>query len=494
VLTVRIAARTLMFGGVAGKALGVARELVGAALFGTGPIAVAYRLAHVAFLIPLNGFLSDAFGAGFTPAYARSGMQCSDRGRTLFAGTHAAVLGVSLAVGLLLALCAGSWVRALAPGFDADTARLATQMVALLAVAMPFYALTNLYASAGIAAGDARMAAARASSQNVGLLGGTLLAWWTGEPVYIAAGFLTAYVLLAGWGVRAAWLQGLYFWPRRGEWAAAAVAVRGVWQAVRVLMLVPVMMQVHFVVERRVASIVDANAVAALDYARFLTDTAVLLLAMPLGVASLGAMATLSDARCRDIAYRSLRMLLYAGVPLSLALALHGETIVRAVYARGAFGAESVAATTAILRWLATGLWALLIGYAGAKYLSARNRNARLIGIYGAAFGCNVVLNVALHPFIGAAALGVAAAVNGIVFGLLMLHGLGVLARMRTDLLTVGALAAAYVALWALAPASLTANAWLPPLAFAAYWCTAVSLVPSCRQVVYETWVAVRAA
>jgi putative peptidoglycan lipid II flippase len=490
----RVAARTLMFGGVAGKVLGVVRELVTAALFGTGPIAVAYRLAHVAFLIPLNGLLSDAFGAGFTPAYARSGMQCSERGRILFAGTHAVVLGVSIAVGLLLAVLASQWVRALAPGFDADTARLATQMVALLALAMPFYALTNLYASAGVAAGDARMAAARASWQNIGLLGGTLLAWWSGEPVCIAAGFLAAYVLLAGWGLRAALLQGLHLWPRRGEWGAAASALGGVWRAVRVLLLVPVLMQIHFVVERRVASLVDANAVAALDYARFLTDTAVLLLAMPLGVAGLGAMATLSEARCRDLAYRSLRMLLYAGVPLSLALALHGETIVRAVYARGAFGPESVAATTAILRWLAAGLWALLIGYAGAKYLSARNRNAHVIGTYAAAFGCNVALNLVLHPFIGVAALGVAGAVNGVVFGLLMLRGLGLLARLRGDLLTVGALASAYVALWALAPASLSANAWLPPLAFAAYWCAAVSLVPSCRQVVYETWVAVRAA
>jgi putative peptidoglycan lipid II flippase len=205
-------------------------------------------------------------------------------------------------------------------------------------------------------------------------------------------------------------------------------------------------------------------------------------------------MATLSDARFRDLAYRSLRMLLYAGVPLSLALALHGETIVRVVYARGAFGPESVAATATILQWLAAGLWALLIGYAGAKYLSARNRNVRVIGAYAAAFGSNVALNLALYPYIGAAALGVAAAVNGTVFGLLMLHALGLLARMRADLFTVGALACAYVALWALAPASLAASAWLPPLAFAAYWCAAVFLVPSCRQVVHETWLAVRAA
>jgi hypothetical protein len=125
--------------------------------------------------------------------------------------------------------------------------------------------------------------------------------------------------------------------------------------------------------------------------------------------------------------------------------------------------------------------------------LSARNRNARVIGVYAAAFGSNVALNLLLYPFIGAAALGVAGAVNGTVFGLLILQYVGVLGRMRRDLLTVGALASVYVALWALAPPHLAANAWLAPLVFAAYWCAAVFLVPSCRQVAHETWVAVRA-
>ena len=190
-------ARTLLFGGLLGKALGVARELVTAALFGTGPIAIAYRLAQAAFLIPLNGLLSDAFGAGFTPAYARAraddddacaadwrggepGLRSdepssrsrrpSSRSGRLFAATHAVVLGASVAVGALLAFFARTWVHTLAPGLDLATAQMATRMVTVLAFAMPCYALTSLYASAELAAGDARMAAARASAQNVGLL------------------------------------------------------------------------------------------------------------------------------------------------------------------------------------------------------------------------------------------------------------------------------------------------------------------------------------
>jgi putative peptidoglycan lipid II flippase len=507
-------ARTLLFGGLLGKALGIARELVTAALFGTGPIAIAYRLAQAAFLIPLNGLLSDAFAAGFTPAYARaraddtaaraSGSrsgepvpcsgQSAQRSGELFAAMHAVVLGVSVAVGALLGLYAHAWVHALAPGLDPKTARMAARMVTVLAFAMPCYALTSLYASADLAAGDARMAAARASAQNVGLLAGALGAWWSGDPVAIAAGFLAAYALLAARGLRSALAVGLRPWPRRGEWRSAARLLDGVWRAVRWLLLVPVLMQVHFVVERRVASLVSGEAVAALDYARFVSDTTVLLLAMPLGVAGLGAMAAMSDARFRTAALRSFRMLLYAGAPLSLAIAVHGEAIVRLVFARGAFGADSVAATAAILRWLAVGLWAQLIGYAGAKFLSARGRNVRVIAIYAAALGANVALNLALYRLVGAAALGIAAAANSVVFGVLILAHLDLLAALKRDLATVGALAVAYALPWTLAPVNADARGWLPLLVCAAYWCAAVTLVPRCREAVHEAWLSLRTA
>ncbi len=489
-----VAARKLLFGGITGKVLGVARELFTAALFGTGPIAVAYRLAQAAFLIPLHGFLSESFTAGFTPAYARHRVEHAERARALFAAMHVVALVVSVCVAVPLAVFAREWVRALGPGLDGATAKMAEQMVALLSLAMPFYALTGLYAAAEIARGEARMAAARAAAQNLGLIAGTLVAWWTGAPVWIAAGFLAAYVLLAGWGCGRLVAEGLPLWPRRNSWLEAASALKEVWRAVRVLMLVPVLLQIHFVVERRVASFVSAEAVAALDYARFLSDTAVLLLAMPLGVAGLGAMATLSERRFRDAAQRCVRMLLYVGVPLSVVLAVHAEPIVRLIFARGAFGPGSVAATATILQWLAVGLWARLIGYAGAKFLSARDRNVRVIGIYVAAVACNVGVNLVLYPFIGAAALGVAAAVNGLVFGVLMLRALGLFDRLRRDLYTLGTLAMAYVALWTLVPAGVMSGAWPSLCAFVLYWCAAVVLVPRCRRVLHDAWLSFRAA
>ena len=179
---------------------------------------------------------------------------------------------------------------------------------------------------------------------------------------------------------------------------------------------------------------------------------------------------------------------------LRIAVALHAEAIVRLIYARGAFDAESVATTTAILKWSAPGLWGALIGYAGAKFMSARGSNVRAIGVYAAAFGANVALNLLLYRRFGTVALGLAGAANGIVFGLLIVRSLRLFGRLRRDFLTLGVLCSVYVGIAALVTSLAGANDWLPPLVFAAYWLFAVSVVPSCRQVMHETWSSFRSA
>ena len=241
------------------------------------------------------------------------------------------------------------------------------------------------------------------------------------------------------------------------------------------------------------AIVILSVAVTAVN-PRFLSDTTVLLLAMPIGLAGLGAMADMGEARFRDAAHGAMRILLYAGVPLSLALVLHGEAVVRLAFARGAFGADSIAVTAAIIQAAGVGLWAQLMGYAGAKFLSARGRNARVILIYAAAFGCNIALNLLLAPRLGAAALGVAGAVNSVVFGLFIVKALGLLELLSRDLLTVAALAATYLLAWRLLASPAADAGWPSILGFVTFWSAALLLVPRCRQVLQGAWLSLRAA
>jgi putative peptidoglycan lipid II flippase len=487
-------ARTLLFGGVTGKVLGVLREVLSAALLGTGAVASAFRLSQAAFFIPIQGFLSDSLSSGFTPQYAQERAAHVARARLLFSGMHAVALVVSVAIGALLVVAAPLWVRLLAPGFDAPTAAVATHMVQCLAIAMPFYALTSLYAAAELTAGRAAMAAARATVQSLGIMLGVALAWWWHAPLLIAVGFVTAYLVLTVWGVLSTRAEGLPLWPRAGQWAPVRSSLGAVWAAYRYLISVPALMQLHFIIERRVASVVNPHAVAAVDYARFVSETAVLLLAMPFGLAGLATMASVSEEQFRAGALKSLRLLLYLGVPLSVALLLHAHWVVKIAYGRGAFGAESVAVTAAILQAQGIGLWAQLLGYASARYLSARRRNRSMVAIYLLAVLINILLNLTVTPWLGAAGLGLASAVNSLIVGIAILWRLGLLRALYRDFVLLMVAAAGYGALWMLLPFPLRAQLWLPPVAFAAYWGISMGLVPRNRRVMAESWQLLRAA
>jgi putative peptidoglycan lipid II flippase len=480
--------RTFLVGGIVGKLLGIARELLSASVFGTGSIASAYRLSQAAFVIPLNGLLAESLTSGFTPTYSRIRAERASESRALFAGMHAILLVFSTAIALLVAVLSTPWVRLLAPGFDAHTVILTSQMVRIMVFAMPLYAFTSLCASAELAAGKAAMAAARASIQSIGLIVGTLLAWWLGKPAWIPAGFLMSYVWLAAWGIKSVIHEDLRLWPQAHEWAEGRASLARVWRAFRFVIWVPVVMQVHFVVERRVASVVDVNAVAALDYARFISETAVLLIAVPFGLAGLGSMARMSETQFRDAAIRSARILLYIGVPLSAGIALHSGWIVRLIFARGAFGAESIETTATILSGIALGLWAQLVGYAGVKFLSARGHNRAVVSIYVVALGCNIALNVLLERAIGVSVLGVATAAGSLVLGLSIMARLGLLATLWRDLLSLTFAAAGYIAVCELVPAYLSQQTWAPPTLFAGYWCMAAIAVRRHRAVLSDLW------
>jgi len=478
--------RVLLFGGIIGKALAIVRELLSAWLFGTATVASAYRMAQSAFLIPLNGFVSDALNAGFMPRFAQNRPNAFDKSITLFAGLHAVLLAISSFAALGLIVFAKQWIAILAPGFDASTAHLAAGMLQIMALSLPPFVLTGLYASAELVRGRGDLAAARASIQSTGLILGTVTAWWTHQPYLIPVGISLSQFVLAYRGIVSARTDGLRFWPRRSELALVRSELQCVWLAFRLLVWVPALMQVHFIVERRVASLVGRQAVVALDYARFITETLVLLTAVPFGLAGLSVMSTMSAEAFLEASRRSLRALIYLGVPLSTMIAVHADLIVKHVFMRGAFDAHSAAVTSTILAGIAAGLWIQLPGYAGGKFLNARGQNGALLIVVASGVGCNIAVNLLGYRILGPVTLGIGSACNSLVFGTLVLWRVGVLRLLGRDIAGLAAAAAGYVMVWQFAPRALHSNLFAVVPIAAIYWAVATFGVPRHRRALYE--------
>jgi putative peptidoglycan lipid II flippase len=463
--------------------LAAARESVSAALYGTGIVASAYRVSQTAFLIPLQGLMSEALTSGFTPVYARQRQIGKSDADVLLGVMQLILLACTVLIAIVLAIFAQAWVELLAPGFNRQETLLATRMVQILGLAMPPYALTALYAAAELAAGRPSMAASRPTVQSLALIGGTVAAWLTGQPLLIPVGFCVAYTLLTIWGIRSALANGIEMMPRKAQWPSAHASLVRVWAAYRMLIPIPLLMQVHFVIERRLASVVNSRAVAALDYARFISDTAVLLLATPFALAGLATMATLPDADFEYSARKAVRILALVGIPLSAAVTVHGRWLVRIAYARGAFDTESIAVTASILQTLALGIWAQLIGYAGARFLSAQGKNRQVLQIYAAAIGTNIALNLLLGRRLGAEGLGLASAANSVILGIAVLYELRALKYLSSDLATLALISCTYAALWRFVmPARISIGMFAPPICFAIFWGGAFALISPLRK------------
>ncbi len=467
--------RTLLLGGLFGKALAILRELISAWLLGTGTVASAYRLAQAAFLIPLHGFVSDALSVGFTPAFSRRARDPSGSGAALFATMHAILLAVSVIVSLILMVFAGTWVRLLAPGFDAVASVMATQMVQVLAVALPAYAVTALYSSADLALGAGQISAARASMQSLGLIAGTILAWWLSQPVFIAVGFSTAYIALAVWGWWVCRRNGLQIWPSQTQLTHAMQPLKEVGRAFLTVIWLPVLAQVHLIVERRVASVVHPAAVAALDYAKFVSETAVLLIAVPFGLAGLAAMARMAAEEFKATTVQSLKVMLYVGLPASALLWANSHVVVQLLFGRGAFDATSVQVTSQILSALALGIWGQLVAYSGVKFLSAQGQNRFVLIATLIATGCAIAINLLFQKWLGVVALGVASATQGILLATLVILRLKIGRDLLGDLASLGAAALLYCLLAVLLPMPWRSQLYLWIPMSAVFWLIALA-------------------
>lgn len=477
----------LFAGGVAGKLLGMVREVALAAAFGTGFGVGAFRAGQTATNVLTHTFTGDTLTAGFIPLCARYSREDPDRAQSLF-WTLAALLG---AIGLLLALVLGFGApvlaRLLVPGFPPEAQALTATMIGVMAAGTPFYVLSALFSYMEIAHGRYLIASLRAPIQNVGLIVGIGAAVALSNPVYLAAGFAAYAVLFSAFGFATLLKNGVISRPHNWVLAEALVVVREFGRLVRPLLFLPLVFQASLVVERIVASLISPKMVPALDYARFFSESGLALLAIPLGMAGLSELGRLDPAEARRSLERTIRMLLVLLVPCSLFLALHGTALISVVFGRGQFGAEAIESTSLILMGLAVGFWAQVAGYVLLKALSVRERNRDVLRITALASVAHIAVNLIFFRVLGALSLGLAIGTYGLVLLTLAVRATDVQDVVKSTLWPLMAGAALYV------PVAMFINGRSPVALLAAagfgmiYWSLFVCSVPRFRVLLMQS-------
>ncbi|OAI42003.1 hypothetical protein AYO41_04945 [Verrucomicrobia bacterium SCGC AG-212-E04] len=389
---------------MASRILGLARDLIIAALFGANrsldAFLIAFRIPNLLRDLFAEGALSTAFVTVFTQKIATDG----DASAWKLAGKVTTLVTIFMSALVLLGILFAPWlVRLQAPGFSPDDVAFTT---VLLRIMYPFILLVSL-AALTMGMLNARrifgVPAMASSFFNLGsIIGGVSLGWWIdpgfGQKALIGLALGTLIGGLCQLGVQLPTLRREGF--RFGfDWDTRDAGVRRIVSLMIPAIIAGSAVQVNVVVNGIFASYQE-GAISWLQYAFRLMQ-------LPLGVFGV-AIATVTlplvshsaalgnRDEFRDILARGIRLAFFLTIPSAIGLICLAEPIIGLIFERGRFDHHATIETAAALRFYAIGL----AGYAGLKVLApafyALDQRRTPMYVSLVSIGVNLGLNASL--------------------------------------------------------------------------------------------------
>lgn len=407
---------------VGSRLLGLAREIVAAALFGASGEKAAYVVGYYLPFFVQRLLLGGTVSIVFIPTIAEY-LARGDREETARVGAilFNLVLLVGITMVILGQVVAPLLVRVAAPGFAAQgLVPLAIDLTRVIFVAMLFLALA-VYATGFLQAHQRFTVPALAPLLfNLVIIGVTL---WLGPRVGIR-------------GLALAWVGGtaaqfLVQWPamrRAGFRYRPLLTLRhpAVTKFLRLAgpaMLGLAVLEINAYVSRFFASFLpprpDVNAVAVLDYAYEVMQAPVGILAVSIATAvfpTLARQAAAGDENgLRATAAFGLRVLLVLILPVVALLLALAEPVVRLLFERGEFTPAATAAVAGALRGYALGLGAVAVYYVITRAFYALADMGTPVKVGGGMIALNALLAYLLMGPFGATGIALATSIVNIV-------------------------------------------------------------------------------
>jgi putative peptidoglycan lipid II flippase len=384
------------------RVLGLARELIFAALFGGGraldAFTVAFRIPNLLRDLFAEGALSTAFVTTFSKTIARGGDEAAWRLANKVATMTALVLGVLCILGMVFS---DSLVGLLAPGFDHDKAELTAHLTRIM---FPFILLVSIAAlvMGMLNAKNVFGVPAMASSFfNIGsIIGGLVLGFWIDPHFGLRALIGVAFATVIGGALQLA-VQlpslarlGYRFRPDL-RWRDAGV------KAVLLLMGPSVIAasttQFNVLINSIFASRLEDGAIFWLAAAFRVMQLPLGIFGVALGTVTLPLLSRLvvaghTDGFRSELA-RAMRWAMLLTLPATAGLMMLAEPIISVVYQHGKFTAYEAAQAAGALRFYAIGLagYAALKVLVNAFYALDRRKTPMLVSFL--AVGLNILLN-----------------------------------------------------------------------------------------------------
>ncbi|MDR1731446.1 MAG: murein biosynthesis integral membrane protein MurJ [Synergistaceae bacterium] len=408
----------MMMGTFASRILGLLREVVTAAFFGaSGQIDafnVAYTLANLARQLVAEGALS----AAFVPVFSKALLESRSRALSLARQAMSVLIFASLAVAFAGVLGAPLLTFVMAPGFDGETARLATSLTRWM---FPFLFLISMAALVmGTLNGLGSFfmpALAPAFSNLIFILSAAFLVRHLGIH-----GLAVAVLLGGSLHFLSQWIWsrhiGAALYPQRPDFSDAELRKM-------MLLFLPYaaglsLNQVNPVISRMLGSFLEEGSISVLNYANRIVQ-------LPLGLfviaISQAVLPQLSRVQSPDefiaAVSEALRFALFIVLPATVGLVMISSPFVHVTFVRGAFGEQAWNATSRALVLSVLGLPGMACSTVVMRGLYALTLPRAAFTMTLFSVGCTAFLSLALMFPMGYGALALAPSVAFTLSGLL---------------------------------------------------------------------------
>jgi putative peptidoglycan lipid II flippase len=429
------AATVVMITFIASRLLGLLRDVVISAHFGTSNELDAYyaasRLNDLIFTLIAGGALASAFIPTFAGYLARD----DNEGAWRLASNIINLISLALAiVSILAAIFALPIVSGLLGlGFDAAKQELTASLLRLLLIAPTIFGVSGVIMGILNAKQNFWLPGLAPSMYNLGMIGGVIFLSSSFGIYGLAIGAIVGAALHLIVQVPGLIKAGARFTPRLG---LREPGVRQVSRLIAPRVLGLATVQLNFIVETILASTLGTGAVSALNYA-----WRVMLL--PQGVVAqsvaIAAFPTFSDQfargkidELRSALSATLRVILFIAIPSAIGLLVLRVPLIQLLFERGKFLDTSTELVATALGFYALGL----IGHSGVEILTRAfygmhdTRMPVILSIVS--LGLNLILSLALIGPMQIAGLALANTIAALTEMVLLayvlrrrLHGLG---------------------------------------------------------------------
>jgi len=360
----------LFSGNLISKALGLVREILLAWAFGLTATAAAIRIAMAALFIPINLLTQDLLAAGFLPIYNEYAKQDKKLANAYFGYFFICIIALSVFIVITLLPFAAPWVNLLATGFSDEAKTLTTHLFQIFLLSTPFILGVSALSYRALAANYYFIQAMRPSFQNIGLIIAILLANHFSNVMLIAFGFLATQILFFSvsliWFLHQPWGKLQFNFSKQ-----TSTFNKELWLVMKPIIALPLIMQGYFVLERNIASRISEGTVASLEITKFVTETSMALIAIPLGLILLTRYSERDRAIAKVLIDKIAVTLLILISPIATCLVFAPELVVRILFERGAFDAEATITTADIMRLFGFGLFLHAFNYQLLKLCNA---------------------------------------------------------------------------------------------------------------------------